>query len=54
MSDTRVNHGAPVSVVDPTSGKGCTFRHDGPDGHDQLTVDEQCECGALGIGVVKR
>lgn len=55
MDLKRVNHGAPVEVVDWTTppAKGCTFRHQGEDGHDLLAADEQCECGVLGIGIVR-
>lgn len=49
-----VNHGTPVRTyryAAPAS--GWYLAHDGDTGHDQLKPSEQCECGVLGIGIIK-
>lgn len=53
-----VNYGAPVrgetvhGVLDGRPYTMTSFVHDGDAGHDQLQAGEQCECGALGLGVI--
>lgn len=46
-----VNYGAPVQVV---SSHGMTrAQHDGPENHHLMQGGEQCECGVLGLGIVR-
>lgn len=51
-----VNHGGPVVwVTRPLLGGTYTSAlHDGPDGHQFLQAGEQCECGVLGLGLVRK
>jgi hypothetical protein len=53
---TRVNYGARIVARRTnfdTGGYSIAVEHDGNDGHAQLKPGEQCECGALGLGVIK-
>lgn len=55
-----VNYGTPVVVVDTTgeydgvTWSGVRAQHEGETGHEQMAHDEQCECGILNLGLVRR
>jgi hypothetical protein len=51
-----VNHGAPTrgeQIDYPNGGFFFHIVHDGPDGHELLESGEQCECGQLGLGIIR-
>lgn len=51
-----VNYGAPIIWREALSLSGRMVRaeHDGPDGHEQLQPGEQCACGRLGLGIIRK
>lgn len=51
-----VNYGAPARTQRtdyPSGGYMVSAVHDGPDNHHLLQPGEQCECGQLGIGIIR-
>jgi hypothetical protein len=51
-----VNHGAPTftqRLTYPEGGFRVWVEHDGPDNHHLLQPDEQCECGVIGLALVR-
>lgn len=54
---TKVNYGSPVHWErfdwPEGGGGGWSAEHEGEENHDQLRPGEQCECGCIGIGIVR-